>query len=315
MKVVRHLLLTLLLLLPVVLSAAETHTISVPPFTVQFDARDQAFAQFVSTTLTVWKQRLDDEFGYDDIRKPTVVIAASAEEFRRIGGASFPHWGAAMAAPDRNLILLKSPRWASIGKSWDSLIAHELTHLYLFHITRGHPIPTWLNEGLAVRMSLEITASRKAQFSKGILSGRLMPLSDLHRLYHLPGPQAQLGYTEAELAVEYFLERFGKTSLIQLLSGIDRGEDFSTVFAQVTGTEQATFEREWLKAMKRRFFFYAILDVNTYVWTGIVVLFLLAVWAVWRRNRKIRDRWKREEERYGYTDDAEEESDFNPFDW
>ncbi len=279
-----------------------------PPFTIRYVSRDAAFARWTAALLGQSLNKLKRDLGLEDVGRPVVVIAPDESEFLRLAGTRFPHWGAAMAAPDRNLILLKSPYWADVRRSWSSLTAHELTHLALYHITRGRPLPVWLNEGLAVYESDEMSMGRKAAVSRALLTRRLLPLGSLGRLYTMGAMDASLAYSEALLAVEFFLQRYGKAPLIYLLIQIGQNQDFEAAFRTVAHEDFSDFEKAWKHWLQRRYFFYFFMDVEMYVWTFILFLAVAAFVAVRLRKRSIEKRWREEEE-------EGEPPDFDPFDW
>ena len=240
---------------------------------------------------------------------PKVIIAPSAEFFNREARGSIPHWGAALALSSRNTILLKSNRWASVSNDWSSLLSHELTHLAVFTLAGGFPVPTWLNEGLAVAVSGELDISRRSRIARSLLTRDLFDLDELEHLHSFSGTEAQLAYTEAVLAVNYFTDQFGKSAMVLLLNRLGQGLSFDVAFESTTGVYLYDFEKRWRRHLWGHYFYYILLGINSWIWGFILVLVIVSVVLIKRRNRRTHRKWEAEE------DPREVESDFDPFDW
>ena len=87
--------------------------------------------------------------------KPSIYVLHDIDEFNRLIRGRIPDWGAAAAFPQRKLIAVKSPETFPIGKSLYELLPHEYSHLLLHKRTAFKRSPRWLDEGLAMYISLE----------------------------------------------------------------------------------------------------------------------------------------------------------------
>jgi len=289
--------------------AGQLLELKVPPFVVQYDARDAGLAREIGYRLAGSWQRVQRELPVMLPGKPVVLIAPSADDFYRTARGSVPHWGAALALSSRNIILLKSSRWASVQNDWSSLLSHELAHLAVHTLTQDFQVPRWFNEGLAVAVSGELDITRRAEIARALLTRHVFALSELEDLHSFSGNEARLAYTEAVLAVNYFVERFGKSAVVLLLTQVGQGRSFETAFHTATGVFLHDFESQWRRHLWSHYFYYILLGINSWIWGFILVLVLVAIVVVRRRNRKTRRRWEVEDEPY------ETESDFDPFDW
>ncbi len=304
----------LFLLLPLAIKAAPTTDSNLlelqsPPFTVQYDSRDSHLARDITYLLVAAWQRVERELPVRLPDHPIVLIAPSADEFYRIARGSVPHWGAAVALSDRNIVLLKSNRWASVRNDWSSLLSHELAHLAVHTLARGFPVPKWLNEGIAVSVSGELDITRRSEIARALLTSRVFALDELEDLHSFSGTEARLAYSEAVLAVDYFRDRFGGSAMVLLLNQLGRGHPFEGAFQTATGESFAGFEKQWRRHLWKHYFYYILLGINSWIWGFILVLVIVAVIIVRRRNRRTRRRWEAEE------DPREVESNFDPFDW
>jgi hypothetical protein len=302
----------LLLLLVVEAATAEDGKLlelQSPPFTIQYDSRDSHLARDISYLLVSAWQRVERELPVRLPDHPVVLIAPSADDFYRIARGSVPHWGAAVALSDRNIILLKSSRWASVRNDWSSLLSHELAHLAVHTLARGFPVPTWLNEGIAVAVSGELDITRRSEIARALLTSKVFALDELEGLHSFSGTEARLAYSEAVLAVEYFRDRFGRSAVVLLLNQLGRGHSFDGAFQTATGESFAGFEKKWRRHLWKHYFYYILLGINSWIWGFILVLVIVAVIVVRRRNRRTHRRWEVED------GPGESESNFDPFDW
>lgn len=311
-RYLRFLILLLLLPLAVAVSAKENSgllELQSPPFTVQYDSRDSRMARDVSYLLVEAWQRVERELPVRLPDHPVIVIAPSADDFYRIARGSVPHWGAAVALSDRNIVLLKSGRWASVRNDWSSLLSHELAHLAVHNLSRGFPIPRWLNEGIAVSVSGELNITQRSEIARALLTGKVFALDELEDLHSFSGNEARQAYSQAVLAVDYFRERFGGSAMVLLLNQLGRGHPFDGAFQTATGESFAGFEKKWRRHLWKHYFYYILLGINSWIWGFILVLVMVAVIVVRRRNRRTHRRWEAEE------DPWEVESNSDPFDW
>lgn len=270
-------------------------------FTLEYHVADQNYAMDVAATVETSRRRIAEDLGLRDFRNSRIVIAWDAPQFYRLCGPGFPHWGGACANPEARLIVLKSPRWGDIGRD-DSgaTVRHEMTHLGVGILRRGKWIPTWLEEGLAVVQSglprglAEGTGSQMS-ISRALHTGSLIDLDDLEGLHGYGSMSAELAYLEAESAVRFFLERYGRVAMIQLLTHVGRGVDFHTAFDRVSGGGWYRFEDDWRAWLKENSGGYFLLDFASWLWLGIILLAGVAWLVRHLRARRILETWQEED--------------------
>lgn len=268
-------------------------------FTLYFHPVDQGYAQHVAAVIDGAQRRLVEELGLRSLRGSQVVVAWDPSHFYRLAGSGTPHWAGAVANSERSRIVLKSPRWGDAESDAGATIRHEMTHLAVGRLTRGQRIPIWLEEGLAVHLSgLPYHAQMReggASLSKAMAVGSLHSLEELEGLHGFDSEGADLAYQEAESAVRYLLESHGRVALVQILSQVGRGQEFSAAFDAATGGGYYRFESQWRDWLKSQGGLYFLMDFSSWVWGGIILLAVLVWWIRRRRAQRILKRWAEEE--------------------
>lgn len=279
--------------------AAGYREIDLGDFHLAFHVADATYAEHVAEVVQASRQRLMDEMSLSSMHGSQIVVAWSPEHFYRLAGNGTPHWAGAVANVEQRRIVLKSPRWGDARDDAGATIRHEMTHLAVGRLCRGHYLPVWLEEGLAVHLSgLPLGTNPdggQMSLSKALSTGSLPSLKDLEQLHSYSSLGADLGYQQAESAVEFFLERHGRVALAQLLTLVGRGEDFVGAFDKATGGGYYRFESEWRKWLKSRQGLYFLVDISSWIWGGIILLAGLAWWIRRRRAQRILKSWRQEE--------------------
>ncbi|MCH8939830.1 MAG: hypothetical protein IIC27_01725 [Chloroflexi bacterium] len=153
------------------------------------------------------------------------------------------------------------------GNRTRQLLTHEFVHKLLHQIGNGRALPAWLNEGIATYYEYDLglrggnpaatqihlyeTADR-ARFAA--VSGAIFSLTSLESQTSWNARTKQddlnLQYAEAYMAVRYFIERFGASSLMEVMKDLGAGSTLTISIPRVTGSTYQTFQDEfatWLK--------------------------------------------------------------------
>lgn len=147
-------------------------------------------------------------------------------------------------------------------------LTHEYVHLLLAEVAPSTDLPAWVNEGAATYYELSLglelgrpDVTRWEIFDRtdtarsAALVGKLASLPSLEsqRLWNQQSDKAlvQLQYSEAYMAVRYFVERNGEAKLKDLLSRLASGTPLGSAVQATTGMGYDAFERDfvaWLRA-------------------------------------------------------------------
>jgi hypothetical protein len=225
----------------------------------------------------------------------TIYLAATEEEFLRGAGFQPPDWGAGLALLDQNRIVIKSPKYLPIQKSFRELIGHELAHLMLHHASGGRWLPRWLHEGFAMFVSGEWHIGQDILVARVVWTGRLLHLHELENLSNFKGVQAQLAYTESYLAVSRLLKRTDPLLLSDLLTIYRESGDFYGAWRSTLGVDYVTWISNWHASVSRQYHLFVFLIDSELFWIALAVGFILLILIKKWQNAKVRRRWKRDE--------------------
>ena len=139
------------------------------------------------------------------------------------------------------------------------VIQHELVHVFthelVAQILRDHHtqtvagLPLWFVEGIAEFWSQGWDPQAEMVLRDAVVNGYLLPLSEI---YQING--TFLMYKEGEAALKYISETYGDDKLLQLMQNIWKVDNFSEVMKITIGKNYREFDREWLYALRKKYF-------------------------------------------------------------
>ena len=137
---------------------------------------------------------------------------------------------------------------SSIDDPWvANVVPHELVHLVFDTAVRNpyHFPPRWLNEGLAVYLSVGYEAGDRSAVESAAKSGRLIPLDGLAGEFPT-GEGFGLAYSESASAVDFFVREHGRDALIQLIRSYKAGRTDDEAFVAAVGDDVTAFNDAWI---------------------------------------------------------------------
>ncbi|UCC79208.1 MAG: hypothetical protein JSW64_13170 [Candidatus Zixiibacteriota bacterium] len=256
---------------------------------------DNVFSDSARFYANYYREILADLLNFPLDTTVVIFIADSEEEFLSRVGSSFPDWGAAAASIDRAAIIIKSPKYIRVGKSFRELIGHELTHIMLHRASGSQWLPRWIHEGLSMRVSGEWSIGQDILVARAVWTNRLINLYRLEGLTEFSGAEANLAYTESYLAASELVKASDKYLLADLLGLYRDNRDFYRSFEIVTNNDYHGWTTNWYERMTMRYhFFLFLLDVELF-WLLIPLFFILLVILKKRQNAKVKKRWRIED--------------------
>ena len=126
-------------------------------------------------------------------------------------------------------------------------LRHELTHLVVHTLTFGPygELPTWLDEGLAMRSEGEPASTFVAVLRQAVLDDALISLRTLGGPFSSDTQKAYLSYAQSHSVVNYLLETYGSQSMNELLTLLTNGETVDSALQQSYGRDLARVESDW----------------------------------------------------------------------
>ena len=143
---------------------------------------------------------------------------------------------------------------SSINDPWvENVVPHELIHL-VFDTAVDNPYhfpPRWLNEGLAVYLSVGYGPSDRSEVENASSSGDLIPLDGLSAQFPT-GPGFGLAYAESVSAIDYLVREHGQDALVSLVRSYADGKTDDEAFKGAIGMDTAAFDDAWLADLGAR---------------------------------------------------------------
>lgn len=256
---------------------------------------DNVFADSTKLYASYYRDILEDLLNFPLDTTVVIFIADSEKEFLNRVGSSFPDWGAAAASLDRAAIVIKSPKYIRVGKSFRELIGHELTHIMLHRASESQWLPRWIHEGLSMQVSGEWNIGQDILVARAVWTNRLINLYRLEGLTDFSGAEANLAYTESYLAASELVKTSDRYLLADLLGLYRDNHDFYQSFEIVTGIDYHSWTNKWYERMTMRYHFFLFLFDIELLWVLIPLFFVLLVIFKRRQNAKVKKRWRIED--------------------
>lgn len=215
-----------------------------------------------------------------------IVLAPSEAAFQQAVGSRVPEWGAAVAIPSEDRIVL--PGFGSGRGPWNDprTLRHEWAHLGLHGYLDGLRVPRWMSEGYAE------WASGGWAWSEGwrlrfALAAPGSSLDSLALSWPRGRTEARSAYLLAGSAVEYLA---ASTSDRGLEIFFDRWKEtgrFEASFRETFGLTTGQFEEDWKKYVKSRYGWLFVLSHSAIFWL-ILTLGSVLLWRIRRHRNRLK---------------------------
>ncbi len=159
------------------------------------------------------------------------------------GGVAYTHYAVvAIGIPPDDL------RWGRRA------LRHEMTHLVVHTATFGPfgIIPTWIDEGLAMRMEGEPSPTFVNILHHSARQDELISLRTLNGPFSSDTTKAYLSYAQSLSVVDHLFEVYGRDPMHQLLELLTVGVKLDDALEQSYGKDLDGIEAEWRAALKER---------------------------------------------------------------
>lgn len=263
---------------------------------VSYHDKDRETATQTLELLSRQQAELQERYGLTP-KNMEIYIAESKAEYAELAGMDSPEWSSGLASGGR--MLVKSPAFSrQTMPEYRQTLLHEGLHLALSHMQ----LPVWFNEGLAQYEAGTFGLSQKIELSRAITAKRLMPLQEIEGLYEMSRERAGLAYAQSVAAVDVLISRYGPSLLEKILYFTEKYGDFSLAFRNVYLMTPAYFEKVLQEALKERYRFYILLDVNGMFWFFVAGLFILGYILTKIRRYRLLKKWEQAETEVQYNE-------------
>jgi hypothetical protein len=244
----------------------------------------------LARSLLAEAQARDTFPGLPRLRAPVVIALARDDAmFRALVGSGAPEWGAAIAFPASQRIVMHGRDAGANAGDPRVTLRHELAHLALFEAL-GPDVPTWFNEGYASYAAGEWGREEVLATSLGLVWRGLPTLDRLDEGFGGGSEVAQRSYALAHRAVAELASLDERRGLDLLFSYWRDHGSFEAALRSAYGMSGADFERHWHRRVKRQYGALALvadLSVLSVLLSGL----LGPLW--WQRRKRQRRRLER----------------------
>jgi hypothetical protein len=250
-------------------------------FTVVAGARDLRLAR----TLLAAAQANDS---FPGLPRPAarvlIAVAPDAARFRQWVGPHAPEWGAAIAIPDEQRLVLQGSRAGSEAGDPVVVLRHELAHLAL-HERLGRLPPRWFDEGYASVAAGEWNREEVFATSLAMVWRTLPSLDRLENGFFAGATEAEWSYAMAHRVVSELAALDPVHGLGNFFAYWKDTGSMERAIRQAFGLTGEQFEAHW-KARTRRRYGALALATNVSVVFGLFGVALLPLYI----DRRRRDR-------------------------
>lgn len=210
------------------------------PVQIFYQPDDERVARRVAEICEDRLDELSAQLGLRAFPPVEVEITDDIGQYRRRLGDNLPKWGVAFALMREGRMVVDVMRATRAWNSLETVIPHELSHLYVAWRTGGAPLPVWFLEGLAQWQADEWTLADNWQLMSAVWSNQAPKLWRLQNSYPAGEEKARAAYRVSYAAFTYlFDERF--EDLPVFLGEVARLGDFEGAFLSVFGEYPMSF--------------------------------------------------------------------------
>ena len=235
-----------------------------------------------------------------------VVIALAPDErtFRTLVGSGAPEWGAAIAFPSLQRIVMQGRDAGASAGDPRVTLRHELAHLAL-HEVLGSSVPRWFDEGYASFAAGEWGREEVLATSIGLVWRGIPTLAGLDSGFFRGSETAQRSYALSHRAVAELASLDRERGLTLFFDYWRRQGSFERALRSGFGMTEADFEQHWRQRVRRQYGALAV-AADLSVLSLFLVLLLGPLW--WRRRQRHHLRLQRMREADAAHDARERES-------
>lgn len=215
-----------------------------------------------------------------------IAIAPDTRRFREWAGNGAPEWGAAIAFPAQQRIVMQGHRAPSTAGDPRVTLRHELAHLAL-HEAMGARPSRWFDEGYASFSAGEWGRDEMLATNIALLIRRFPGLDELDPMFEGGSSRAQQGYALSQRAVAELSALDPQRGLTLFFEYWRSTESLDQALRRAYGITEAGFEQRWKSNTRSRFGALALVADVTFG-TLLMLMVLGPLW--WLRRKRDRRR-------------------------
>jgi len=215
-------------------------------------------------------------------QRVVIAVAPDRHTFRDWIGPNAPEWGAAVAFPESQRIVMQGRSAGSDAGNPIEVLRHELAHLAL-HEALGDLPPRWFDEGYASYVANEVARDAVLSANLALLLRGMPPLDSLDAGFAGGSVQAEGTYALAYRAVAELAARDPERGLTLFFRYWKETGRFDVAVRSAYGITEAEFERIWQTRTRRRYGGLAVF-ANLSI-AAVMTLFVVLPFYIVRRRR------------------------------
>lgn len=215
-----------------------------------------------------------------------IAIAPDARRFREWVGPGAPEWGAAIAIPDQQRIVMQGGSAGSDAGNPMQVLRHELAHLALHEYLNDLP-PRWFDEGYASYSAGEWGRGEVLETSVALALHGVPPLDSLDAGFTGGAQRADAAYALAYRAVAELAELDPDRGLTLFFRYWRETGSMDRAVRAAYGITEVAFDQRWRARTMRRYGALALL-ANLSVVFGLIGIIILPLYAVRLRRKRRR---------------------------
>ena len=222
----------------------EWRTLTEGEVTIYWYRGNDRFAEEMMAVTQVVLERLVKETGAELEKPARLYIYGSSSDLQ--GSMIYPQeWTGGVAFTRHGTMAIGiSPM--SIEWGTDA-IAHELTHLVIHQMTLNpyNNIPTWLDEGLAMRSEGMLGPRFSTALGEAITADSLISVQSLCSPFSAYSDEAILSYAQSHSIVEFLIVSYGQEKMFELLTTFKQGSGYDQALEAVYGFDMDELDGLW----------------------------------------------------------------------
>lgn len=219
-------------------------------------------------------------------QRVVIAVAPNHASFRRWIGPAAPEWGAAVAFPESNRIVMQGRGAGSDAGDPIEVLRHELAHLAL-HEALGSLPPRWFDEGYASFAANEVARDAILGANLGLLFRGMPSLDSLDAGFEGGSLRAEGTYALAYRAVAELAAGDPERGLTLFFRYWKESGRFDVAVRSAYGVTQEQFEQTWRLRTRRRYGGLA-LAADLSIAAAITLFIVMPFYVIRRRRDRLR---------------------------
>lgn len=219
-------------------------------------------------------------------RSISIILPRDDAHFDSITGGAIPEWGAGVADAARGVIVVPGYAGGRAASNMQSVLRHELAHIGLQRYLAPSRIPRWFNEGYATWAAGELDVEGEWRLRLAFALRSAPPLDSLELAWPRATEDARTAYLLAASVVGYLVRASGTEGLELFLQRWQRSQDMEQALAATYGMSVDQLETYWIKDVRNRYGWLAVLVQSGVFMAGASVLLLILFGIRRRRDRR-----------------------------